>query len=35
MSEMLYPCIFCIALSEDLFVMCVVCLTGLVNCLVI
>ena len=30
---MLYPCMFCVALSMDLFVLCVACLTGFVNCL--
>ena len=34
MSVMLYPCMFCVALSMDLFVLCVACLTGFVNCLV-
>ena len=34
-SVMLYPCIFCVALSMDLFVLCVACLTVFVNCLVI
>ena len=34
MSVMLYPCMFCVALSMDLFVLCVVCLTVFVNCLV-
>ena len=33
-SVMLYPCMFCIALSMDLFVLCVACLTVFVNCLV-
>ena len=33
-SVMLYPCMFCVALSMDLFVLCVACLTGFVNCLV-
>ena len=33
-SVMLYPCIFCVALSMDLFVLCVACLTVFVNCLV-
>ena len=33
MSVMLYPCIFCVALLMDLFVLCVVCLTVFVNCL--
>ena len=32
-SVMLYPCIFCVALSMDLFVLCVACLTVFVNCL--
>ena len=31
---MLYPCMFCITLSMDLFVLCVACLTVFVNCLV-
>ena len=31
MSIMLYPCMYCVALSMDLFVLCV---TGFVNCLV-
>ena len=34
MSVMLYPCMFCVALSMDLFVLCVACLTAFVNCLV-
>ena len=34
MSVMLYPSMFCIALSMDLFVLCVACLTVFVNCLV-
>ena len=34
MSVMLYPCIVCVALLMDLFVLCVACLTGFVNCLV-
>ena len=34
MSVMLYPCMFCVALSMDLFVLCVACLTVFVNCLV-
>ena len=34
MSVMLYPCMFCVALSMDLFVLCVAYLTGFVNCLV-
>ena len=34
MSVMLYPCILCVALLMDLFVLCVACLTVLVNCLV-
>ena len=33
-SVMLYPCMFCVALSVDLFVLCVACLTVFVNCLV-
>ena len=33
-SVMLYPCIFCVALSMDQFVLCVACLTVFVNCLV-
>ena len=32
-SVMWYPCIFCVALSMDLFVLCVACLTVFVNCL--
>ena len=34
MSVMLYPCMFCIVRSMDLFVLCVTCLTVFVNCLV-
>ena len=34
MSVMLYSCMFCVALSMNLFVLCVVCLTVFVNCLV-
>ena len=35
MSVMLYPCMFCVALSIDLFVLCVACLLTLfVNCFV-
>ena len=30
---MLYPCMFCVSLSMDLFVVCVACLTVFVNCL--
>ena len=30
-SEMLYPCMFCVALSMGLFVLCVACLTMFVN----
>ena len=30
-SVMLYPCLFCVALSMDLFVLCVACLTVFVN----
>ena len=33
-SVILYPCILCVALLMDLFVLCVACLTVLVNCLV-
>ena len=33
-SVMLYPCILCVALLMDLFVLCVMCLTVFVNCLV-
>ena len=33
-SVMLYPCILCVALLMDLFVLCVACLTVLMNCLV-
>ena len=33
-SVMLYPCMFCVALSMNLFVLCVACLTVFVNCLV-
>ena len=32
-SLMLYPCMFCVALSMDLFVLCVACMTVFVNCL--
>ena len=34
LSVMLYPCMFCVALSMDLFVLCVACLTVFVNGLV-
>ena len=34
MSVMLYPCILCVALFVDMFVLCVACLTVFVNCLV-
>ena len=34
MSVMLYPCMLCVALLTCLFVLCVVCLTVFVNCLV-
>ena len=34
MSVILYPCIVCVALSMDLFVLCVAFLTLFVNCLV-
>ena len=33
-SVMLYPCILCVSLLMDLFVLCVACLTVFVNCLV-
>ena len=33
-SVMLYPCMFCVAMSMDLFVLCVARLTVFVNCLV-
>ena len=33
-SVMLYPCIFCVTLLMDLFVLCVACFTVFVNCLV-
>ena len=33
-SVILYPCMFCVALSMDLFVLCVACFTVFVNCLV-
>ena len=33
-SVILYPCMFCVALSMDLFVLCVACLTVFVNCFV-
>ena len=34
MSVMFYPCIFCVALLMDLFVLCAACFTLFVNCLV-
>ena len=34
MSVVLYPCIVCVAMLVYLFVLCVVCLTVFVNCLV-
>ena len=34
MTVMLCPCILCVALLMDLFVLCVACLTLFVNCLV-
>ena len=34
MSVMLCPCILCVALFMDMFVLCVACLTVFVNCLV-
>ena len=33
-SVMLYPCMLCVSLSMDMFVLCVACLTVFVNCLV-
>ena len=33
LSVMLYLCMFCVALSMDLFVLCVACLTLFANCL--
>ena len=33
-TVMLYPCILCVALLMDLFVLCVACLTVFLNCLV-
>ena len=33
MSVMVYPCMLCFALSMDLFVLCVACLTVFVNSL--
>ena len=32
-SVMLYPCMLCVALLMDFFVLCVACLTVFVNCL--
>ena len=34
MSVMLDPCMFCVTLLMDLFVLCATCLTVFVNCLV-
>ena len=34
MSVMLYPCILCVDLLMNLFVLCVACLTVFMNCLV-
>ena len=34
MSVMLYPCMFCVSLSMDMFVLCVACLRVFVKCLV-
>ena len=31
---MLYPCMLCVVLSIDLFVLCVACLTVFFNCLI-
>ena len=33
-SVMLYPCMFCVTLLMDLFVLCIACLTVFVNCVV-
>ena len=33
-SVMLYPCILCVALLMDRFVLCIACLTVFANCLV-
>ena len=33
-NVMLYPCILCVALLMDIFVLCVWCLTAFMNCLV-
>ena len=33
-NAILYPCMFCVALLMDLFVLCAACLTVFVNCLV-
>ena len=33
-TVIVYPCTFCIALSMDLFILCVACLTEFVNYLV-
>ena len=33
-SVMLYPCIVCVTLLMNMFVLCVACLTGFVNSLV-
>ena len=33
-SVMVYPCILCVALLMDMFVLCVACLTVFVNCFV-
>ena len=33
-SVVLYPCILCVALSLDMFVLCVACLTVFVKCFV-
>ena len=35
MSVMVYPCMFCVSLLIDLFVLCVACLTVVVNCLTV
>ena len=33
-SVILYPCMLCVALLMDLFILCVACLTVFMNCLV-
>ena len=34
MRVMLYPCMFCVSLSMEMFVLCVTCLAVLMNCFV-